>query len=670
MSEAPAPSRRRDRGRSQRSSGPSLAPLPRLKVPWAPIEVLTLEQVERIVQAAYRILEEAGLEIRSAAAREVFHRAGASVDASTQMVRLGRELIEAQLAHAPPRFVLHARNPERHLHVGDNVVNFGPVTGAPHIRDLERGRRYGDLEAFHNILKLTHRLGVLHWQGGIVVEPVDVPVPVRHLFTYQAHIECADTVWAARGIGGVQAEDAIAMSAIEHGCTVEELASRPTLMTVTNVNSPRRVDAEILDNIMVMAGHGQCVVITPFTLMGAMAPVTLAGALAQQTAEGLGIIALCQLLRPGAPCVLGGFTSNVDMRTGSPAFGTPEYLHAVFASAQIGRRLRIPVRTSAVNASPTVDAQSTYESAFSLQAAVLSHSHLINHAAGWLEGGLSASLEKIVVDAELLRNWAEILKPVSFSDDDLAVDAIKEVAAGGHFFGSPHTLARMYAVTPEVEALWRGLLEHVAADARVALDYVPHPAPQALEELWSRGDLGAVFMCGYPIALRLAPVTPIAAPIPHVDWAAHRAVYRSELIVREDAPYRTLEDTFGGRAGWTVAHSQSGFNAFRHHLLGYRTPRRPALYAEMVENLVTARAVLDSVREGRIDVGPLDAYWYLLIARHAPHLTAGIRVLASTPLTPMPAFVAAAGAPEEMVARLRRSEEHTSELQSPMYLVC
>src|SRR5246127_3914823 len=477
MSEAPAPSRRRDRGRPQRSGGPTLTPLPRLAVRWAPLEILTAEQVERIVLAAYRVLEEAGLEIRSAAAREVYRRAGALVDESTQMVRLGRDLIEAQLAHAPERFVLHARNPERHLHVGDNVVNFGPVTGAPHIRDLESGRRYGDLESFRNILKLTHRLGVLHWQGGlvrdpgggrrygdlesfrnilklphrlgvlhwqggIVVEPVDIPVPVRHLPMYQAHIECADTVWAARGIGGGQAEDAIAMSAIEHGCTVEELASRPTLMTVTNVNSPRRVDAEILDNIMVMARHGQCVVITPFTLMGAMAPVSLAGALAQQTAEALAVIALCQLLRAGAPCVLGGFTSNVDMRSGSPAFGTPEYVHAVLASAQIGRRLKIPVRTSAVNASPTVDAQSTYETAFSLQAAVLSHSHLINHAAGWLEGGLSASLEKIVVDAELLRNWAEILKPVSFSDDDLAVEAIKEVAAGGHFFGTAHTLAR------------------------------------------------------------------------------------------------------------------------------------------------------------------------------------------------------------------------------------
>jgi trimethylamine--corrinoid protein Co-methyltransferase len=442
VTEAPATPRRRERTRAPRTTGPTLAPLPRLENRWPPLEILSAEQVERILDSAFRVLEEAGLEIRSPAARAVYAQAGALVDETTQMVRLGRDLIEAQLSHAPERFVLHARNPARHLSVGGNVVNFGPVTGAPNIRDNEGGRRYGDLEAFRNILKLTHTLGVLHWQGGIVVEPVDVPVATRHLLTYQAHIECADTVWAARGIGGVQADDALAMSAIEHGCSIEDLGARPTLMTVTNVNSPRRVDEEILDNIMIMARHGQCVVITPFTLMGAMAPVTLAGALVQQTAEALGVITLCQLLRPGTPCVLGGFTSNVDMRSGSPAFGTPEYVHAVLAAAQIGRRLKIPVRTSAVNASPTVDAQSTYETAFSLQAAVLSHSHLVNHAAGWLEGGLSASLEKIVVDAELLLNWAAILKPVSFSDDDLAVDAIKGVAAGGHFFGAPHTLAR------------------------------------------------------------------------------------------------------------------------------------------------------------------------------------------------------------------------------------
>ena len=283
---------------------------------------------------------------------------------------------------------------------------------------------------------------MLHWQGGVVVEPVDLPVPSRHLDMYLAHIECSDIVWAARGVGGPQARDAIAMSAIEHGTSIEALADRPTLMTVTNVNSPRRLDEEILDNIMIMAAHGQCVVITPFTLMGAMAPVTLAGAIMQQTAEALAIIALCQMIRPGAPCVMGGFTSNVDMRTGSPAFGTPEFVHATLATAQMGRRLKLPVRASAVNASPTVDAQATYETAFSLQACILSHSHLINHAAGWLEGGLSASMEKIVIDAEMLRGWAAILKPVDFTDDDLGLDAIKGVAAGGHFFGSPHTIAR------------------------------------------------------------------------------------------------------------------------------------------------------------------------------------------------------------------------------------
>jgi trimethylamine---corrinoid protein Co-methyltransferase len=442
MSEVPALPSRRERGRALRSMGPALAPLPRLTVPWAPLEVLTPAQVERILEAAFRVLEEAGLEIRSPAARDVYRRAGALVDDRTQMVRLGRDIVAAQLAQAPERFVLHARNPVRDLHVGGNVVNFGPVNGAPNISDLEGGRRYGDLESFRNILKLTHRLGILHWQGGMVVEPVDVPVAVRHLAAYLAHIEHADIVWAARGVGAVQAEDAIAMSAIEHGCAVEELAARPTLMTVTNVNSPRRVDEEILDNIMVMARHGQCVVITPFTLMGAMAPVTLAGALVQQTAEALAIVALCQMLRPGTPCVMGSFTSNVDMRTGSPAFGTPEYVNAALASAQLGRRLRLPVRTSAVNASPAVDAQSTYETMFSLQAAILSHSHLINHAAGWLEGGLTASLEKIIVDAELLRGWAELLKPLAFGDDELAVETIKAVLPGGHFFGTAHTLAR------------------------------------------------------------------------------------------------------------------------------------------------------------------------------------------------------------------------------------
>jgi len=213
--------------------------------------------------------------------------------------------------------------------------------------------------------------------------------------------------------------------------------------------------------------------------------------------------------------------------------------------------------------------------------------------------------------------------------------------------------ARMYAVTPEVEAAWRALLEQVSAEARVALTYLPYPAPQPLEVLWQRDDLGAVLMCGYPVALKLAAVTPIAAPIPDLPWAQGRALYRTDLIVRADAPYRSLADTFGERAGWTVSHSQSGFNAFRHELLGYRGRERPTLYREMHGELVTARNVLDAVREGRIDVGPLDAYWHALIARHAPALVAGVRVLASTPLTPIPAFVASAAAPDEQLRALR-----------------
>lgn len=213
--------------------------------------------------------------------------------------------------------------------------------------------------------------------------------------------------------------------------------------------------------------------------------------------------------------------------------------------------------------------------------------------------------------------------------------------------------ARMYAVTPEVEAGWEALFGQIAREAGVELSYLRYPAPQPLEPLWSRPDLGLVFMCGYPIALQLAPVVPIAAPIPKAAWAGGRPVYRTDLIVREDAPYQSLEETFGARAGYTVAHSHSGFNAFRHHLLQYRSAQRPVLYGEMIGELITARNVLDGVRSGRIDVGPLDAYWHLLLARHAPQLTADLRVLASTATAPMPALVAASTVPQAEVERLR-----------------
>ena len=213
--------------------------------------------------------------------------------------------------------------------------------------------------------------------------------------------------------------------------------------------------------------------------------------------------------------------------------------------------------------------------------------------------------------------------------------------------------ARMYAVTPEAEAAWRELLQHVVDDAGIQMSYVSYPAPQPLEALWQRPDLGAVFMCGFPIAKKLAHVVPIAAPLPRAAWAKGEALYRSNLIVHRDADCQTLQDTFGGRAGFTVAHSHSGFNAFRHHLLRYRTKGRSRLYAQMSGDLITARRVLDSVRERQIDIGPLDSYWHALIERHAPLLTQDIRVLDATETAPLPAFVAAGNAPPAMVGALR-----------------
>jgi len=213
--------------------------------------------------------------------------------------------------------------------------------------------------------------------------------------------------------------------------------------------------------------------------------------------------------------------------------------------------------------------------------------------------------------------------------------------------------ARMYAVAPEAEAAWQILIAHSAEDAGIALHYEAYPAPRPLEALWRRPDLGMVQMCGYPIALGMAEVIPIAAIVPALPWAGGRPAYRTDLIVRADSPFRTLADTFGHRLGWTVAHSHSGFNALRHHLLAHFTARGAPLYASVAANLVTARKVLDSVLDGSIDIGPLDAYWHALIAMYRPELASCIRVVDSTALAPAPAFVAAPSLPEASVAALK-----------------
>ena len=215
--------------------------------------------------------------------------------------------------------------------------------------------------------------------------------------------------------------------------------------------------------------------------------------------------------------------------------------------------------------------------------------------------------------------------------------------------------ARMYAVSPAAEADWRDLIAHVAADAGASFQYLTYAAPQPLEDLWRRADLGCVQMCGYPIALDIADVAPLASPVPAASWAGGKAVYRTDLVVRKDAPYEGLADTFEGAVGWTVEHSHSGFNALRHHLLPWLGSDRPRLYRRSVGHLVTARRILESVLDGAIDIGPLDAYWHMLMRKYEPAMTENVRVLESTATAPMPAVVAAPALPAETVGRLRDS---------------
>ncbi len=478
-----------------RSTGPSLVPIPRrLENPWRPLEVLTEEALENLMDAAYRILEEGGLEFRSPRAIDVLRRAGvlATLDAP---VRLPREVVRHYCATAPESFTLHSRNPAKAVHLGGNVVSFCTANGAPMVSDRIRGRRYGDYAALCDIIRLNNALGAVHLSGGEVVEPTDIPVALRPVHMAYAHIRHGDLVWAGRGIGRRSVEDALAMAAISRGVSPDELARAPSFYVITNTNSPRRLDEELLEGAITAAEHGQAVCATPFTLAGAMAPITLGGALALQTAEAMAVIALTQMVRPGAPVIYGGFTSNVDMRTGSPAFGTPEYVRATLAGGQIARRLRVPFRTSAVNSSTSVDAQAAYESQFSLFAAVMAHGNLVNHATGWLESGLTASFEKIVVDTEMLRGWAESLRPIEASPDDLAVEAVLEVPPGGHFFGSSHTMSRFETAfhRPLVSdwTAWDAWTERGAKDAaaratevwqRVLADYAPPPLDPGLDE--------------------------------------------------------------------------------------------------------------------------------------------------------------------------------------------
>ncbi len=433
----------RNRPRRSRSAPIVQAPFRAVRNPHPPFEIASADQIEALHQASLKVLRDNGMKITDGRALDLLKAAGADVDASSQIVRFDPALIEDMLQYVPGEFTVHARNPDKTLTVGGNAMVFATVCGPPFVSDLDKGRRDGTYEDCCNFVKLVHSLNIYHHEGGAGVEPLDLPSASRHLDMMYAQITLTDKGWEPTWLNSrKRARDCIEMAKITMQCSEEELAERPAFCTGINTNSPMVLDEAMSDGLIEMALAGQPVNVTPFTLAGAMAPATLAGAIVQQNAEALAGFMVAQAARKGCPVFYGHFTSNVDMRTGSPAFGTPEYAKSVVISAQLARRYGVPIRSSNTTASPVVDAQAAYESDMSCWSCILSHINVMLHAGGWLEGGLVCSFEKLILDAEILQMLVAFLEPLDISDDELGLSAIGEVEPGGHYFGSQHTLER------------------------------------------------------------------------------------------------------------------------------------------------------------------------------------------------------------------------------------
>lgn len=410
--------------------------------PYGPIEVVDPEAITRIHDASLEVLRTTGMDFLHPEAISVLRAHGAEIEDGGPRVRFDPDLVTEWVARAPSDFRLHARNPEHDLQIGGSNIAFLSVASAPNASDLDAGRRPGTFADFENFVRLGQFFNVVHSFGGYPVEPQDVDPAVRHLHALSSFVTLSDKTWHAYSLGRGRILDAIEIARIGRGVDLDRLASEPSVHTVINTSSPLRLDGPMIEGMIEMLRHGQVVVVTPFTLAGAMAPATMAGALALQNAEALAAIAFGQMVAPGSPMVYGGFTSNVDMKSGAPAFGTPEYARAAVVGGQLARRYGLPYRSSNANASNAVDAQAAYESQMSLWSAVLGGTNFLMHGAGWMEGGLVASFEKFVVDVELLQMMSEFLVPLTVDKDALAVEAIAGVGPGGHFFGSEHTLAR------------------------------------------------------------------------------------------------------------------------------------------------------------------------------------------------------------------------------------
>jgi trimethylamine--corrinoid protein Co-methyltransferase len=431
----------RRRRRGERVVEPTPAPeQPRLRI--APIELVSKDELESIHQAGLTVLREIGIDILHDEAKAILKDAGADVDPKSNRVRFDPELVESKIGLPPRSFILHARNPARNVVIGDGHIAFCSVGSTPNAFDREGGRRPGNAKDYRNFLRLGHTLDSIHVWGGYPVEPVDIHASVRHLDALYDMLTLSDKPIHAYSLGRERIRDGIELARLARGIDDETLEREPSLFTIINSSSPLRLDTPMLEGVLQMARRNQVVVLTPFTLAGAMAPVTLAGALAQQHAEALAGLTVAQLARPGSPFVYGGFTSNVDMKSGAPAFGTPEYMKTAMVGGQLARRLGLPYRSSNANAANSLDAQAAYESVFSLWGAIMGGVNILMHGAGWMEGGLQASFEKMVLDADLLAMVAEFLKPLRVDPEELAVEAMREVGPGGHFFGAAHTQTR------------------------------------------------------------------------------------------------------------------------------------------------------------------------------------------------------------------------------------
>jgi trimethylamine--corrinoid protein Co-methyltransferase len=432
------------RGHRKRRDVSAIRQLPwqQLRNPYAPIEVLDSEQVERIIDAALTVLETTGFRFLDASSSAKLVSCGGVISNDDGMLRLDRDFVVEQVAHAPSSFGLKARNPDRNLELGGNRIVFGSVGGPAFVSDLDKGRRPGTYSELRDYFKIIQSLNILHHEGGGSFEPMDLPPESRHLDLYLAQMTLLDKNAQAYPLGRARTVDCLEMTSIALGFDRSDLEANTSVLGIINTNSPLQLDIPMSEAVFELAAANQVVCITPFTLAGSMSPATLAGTLVQQTAEVLAAGALVQAIRPGAPMMYGAFASNVDMQSGAPALGTPEYTKMALASAQIARRLDIPFRSSNTTTSNCVDAQSAYESEMSLWGAIMGHTNLVNHAAGWLEGGLTASFEKLIIDAEMLQMMAEALKPIEVTEDELALDAIDEVPPGGHHFGTTHTLER------------------------------------------------------------------------------------------------------------------------------------------------------------------------------------------------------------------------------------